>query len=148
MDNSTVPLAAIGLVATILAVVVTPLFTLLKNATKAQEANTHALEKMALSTDKVAAATVIGNDEAKQRNGHLGEQNVQITELIMGQNKDISSIKTATEITASTNMKVAQILSKSALIAAEDRDILTGGNQVVHEQTVEHQTVNNSVNET
>jgi hypothetical protein len=103
---------------------------------------------MALSTDKVAAATVIGNDEAKQRNGHLGEQNVQITELIMGQNKDISSIKTATEITASTNMKVAQILSKSALIAAEDRDILTGGNQVVHEQTVEHQTVNNSVNET
>lgn len=104
-----------------------------------------AVEKMADSNLEIAKETKKGNQEAKQRNGHLGEQNIQISdqvakqssimaELFKNQNQDVADIKNSTALTAS-------VLSKSAIIAAEDREILTGGNQVVHEQVVEHQTV-------
>lgn len=58
MENA-VALAAIGLVGTILAVVVKPLFTLLRENTKA--------------TNALVNETKKGNSEAKQRNGHLAE---------------------------------------------------------------------------
>jgi len=113
MDSTAVPLAAIGLVATVLAVVVTPMFALLRNATKAQEANTKALEKMAASTDKVAAATVKGNAEAKQRNGHLGEQNVQIATMLTAQTSKLANIE-------DSNNRVAEILTDSAVLLVKD----------------------------
>lgn len=121
MGDSTVPLAAIALVGTILGLVVTPLFKLLN-------ANTRATTALVNETRK-------GNEEAKQRNGHLGDQSLKLAKLITAQNKDVVSIREATNRTAT-------ILSKSALIAAEDREALLGNTQVVHEQTVEHQTVN------
>lgn len=42
-----------------------------------------ALDDMALSNRSIADETKQGNLEAKQRNGHLAEQNVQITELVI-----------------------------------------------------------------
>ncbi len=101
-----------------------------------REALTKAISKMADSSQEVAEATKKGAKEAKQRNGHLGEQNIKIVELITGQNQDVIDIK-------ESNSKIASILSKSAVIAAEDRVVLTGSPQIVHEQHVEHQTVEN-----
>lgn len=134
MADSTVPLAAIGLVGSILALVVTPLFGLLR-------ANTNALSNLVESSEKVAQATTKGAEEAKTRNGHLGDQNMKLAQLVTAQNKDIASIKESSLANAKTNAKTADILSKSALIAAEDRDLLTNGNQVVVRQEVEHQVV-------
>lgn len=126
MTDSTVPLAAIALVGSILALVVTPLFSLLR-------ANTKALEKLVASSEKVAHATQRGADEAKERNGHLGEQSLHLASLVSAGNQDMKAVK--------------DILSKSAIIAAEDRDILTGGPQVVTEQHVEHQHIENVIKE-
>lgn len=103
-----------------------------------RKALTEAIAKMAESNQLIAAATTKGNEEAKQRNGHLGEQNIQITKLITDQNKDVHQMRESTRLTA-------EILSKSALIAAEDRDTLLGGpgiTQVVEKQVVNTQTVN------
>lgn len=127
-DGSTITLAALGLISAILALVVTPLFKLLN-------ANTRALDKVANASREVATATKKGAEEAKQRNGHLGDQNLKLAELVTAQNKDVVSIKDSTA-------KTAEILSKSALIAAEDRDILTS--QVIKEQNVEHLHVEQS----
>lgn len=99
-----------------------------------RKALTDAIGKMASSNKLIAEETRKGNQEAKQRNGHLGEQNIQLAKLVTDQNKDVAQIKESTALTAKT-------LSKSALIAAEDRDSLLGGTQVVREQKVEHQTV-------
>lgn len=107
MDNS-VSLAAIGLVSLILAAVVKPLFTLLKENTKAQNENVNALKSLVTETRK-------GNKEAAERNGHLGEQNIQITELITKH----------TAVMEDNFSKVQTSLNK----------------QVVKEQKVEHQTV-------
>lgn len=99
-----------------------------------RSALTQAMAKMAKSNALIARETRKGNQEAKTRNGHLGEQNIHLAMLVTDQNKDVSKIKQATAQTA-------DILSKSALIAAEDRDLLTNHNQVIREQKVEHQTV-------
>lgn len=109
-------------------------FKMIDSQSKAQAKLTDAVKEMADSSKAVAEATETGNREAKERNGHLGEQNIQIAQLVTSQNKDVSRIK-------DSNEKIATVLSKSALIAAEDRDVLTGGKQVVHEQVVEHQIV-------
>jgi hypothetical protein len=131
-DSNTVSLAAIGLVTIILGAVVTPLFSLLK-------ANTKALAKVADSSEKVAKATVRSAKEAKERNGHLGDQNIRLAELVIAQNQDVSEVKHNTA-------KTADILSKSALIAAEDREVLTGAtNQIIKKQTVEHQVIQETV---
>lgn len=105
---------------TIVGAVITALFKLLS-------ANTNALVDLVKETRK-------GNNEAKERNGHLGEQSVHLASLVVAQNKDVASIQESTA-------KTAEILSKSALIAAEDRDLLTASPQVIHEQTVERQVV-------
>lgn len=73
MSDITVPLAAIGLVGSILALVVTPLFSLLR-------ANTKALDKVAVASEKVAKEHKKGNQEAKERNGHLAELVIQTSE--------------------------------------------------------------------
>ena len=63
-------LALIAIVGT----VITALFKLLND-------NTKALTKVAHSSDLVAKATTKSAKEAKDRNGHLGEQNVQIAQI-------------------------------------------------------------------
>lgn len=125
-SDSSVILALIGIVGTVIA----GMFRLLA-------ANTKALNKVAKASDKVAIATTKSANEAKQRNGHLGEQNLHLAKLVTSQNKDVASIK-------ESNSVIAKILSKSAVIAAEDRDILTG-TQVVEHQKVEHQTIQHEV---
>lgn len=55
--------------------VITALFKLLNDNTKAQNATAGAMKSLVEETRK-------GNEEAAERNGHLGEQNIQITELI------------------------------------------------------------------
>lgn len=100
-----------------------------------RQALTEAIKTMATSSEKVAEATAVSAREAKERNGHLGEQNVQIAKLVKHQNTDVADIKR-------TNKKIADVLSKSALIAAEDRETLLSGNeQHIEHQTVEHQEV-------
>lgn len=95
----------------------------------------NAIRLMAKNSSKVAAATEKSAKEAKDRNGHLGDQNIQIAQLVTSQNKDISSIK-------KTNAEIASTLRESALITATDKKLLQG-DQFVKEQTVVHQTVNN-----
>lgn len=75
MGENTVALAALGLVTAVLAAVVKPLFALLRENTKAQNNTATAMQALVEETRK-------GNREAAERNGHLGEQNIQITELI------------------------------------------------------------------
>lgn len=124
MNDGGVTLALIAIVGT----VITALFKLLND-------NTKALTKVAHSSQLVAQATNKSAKEAKDRNGHLGEQNLQIAKLVNDQNKDVASIK-------DSNALIAKTLSNSALIAAEDRDALVGNNtQIVLEQKVGHQTI-------
>lgn len=77
IDTNYVAIAAIGLVGSILAIVVKPLFALLKANTQASDANTVALQEIAKETKQ-------GNKEAKQRNGHLGDLVVQQGAAIQG----------------------------------------------------------------
>lgn len=67
-DNSEITLALIAIVGT----VITALFKLLNDNTKALQA--------------LVAETKDGNDKAEARNGHLGNQNVEIANIA----KDIS----------------------------------------------------------
>lgn len=130
VTNDPIILALIGIVAT----VITGLFKLLND-------NTKALTKVAKSSEKVAMETAKGSREAKQRNGHLGDQNLKLAELVSAQGKDIAAIKQSSQGNYMANAQVAKILSNSAIIAAEDRDQLLGNTQIIKEQKVEHQTV-------
>lgn len=85
IGEGAVALAAIGLTGTILAAVVTPLFKLLN-------ANTAALNNIAETNKELVKETRKGNREAALRNGHLGEQNIQITELISEHNKEVLAL--------------------------------------------------------
>lgn len=76
VDSNAVSLATIALVGTILAIVVKPLFTLLKENTRAQKKTATAIESLVTETKK-------GNHEAKQRNGHLAELTIQSKEQII-----------------------------------------------------------------
>lgn len=117
MQGAEVAIAAIGLVTAVLTLVVRPLFKLLADNTKATNAQATAAESQAKAMEALVAETRKGNKEAKQRNGHLGEQNIQITELItkMG-----------------TDMKSAADRNHDAIVN-------------VKEQHVQHQTVNKEV---
>lgn len=119
MSDSTVPLAAIGLVGTILALVVTPLFGLLNKNTKAQDENTEALKALVIETKD-------GNDKAEVRNGHLGEQNVQIAELVTNQNKDVSEIlstlKTSATALTSDTKKAADAAREVANVLKDSKE--------------------------
>lgn len=73
---------------------------MLNQATKDRDADraeriklSKAITLMALNSSKVAKATENSAAEAKQRNGHLGEQNLQIAQLVSAQSTDISDIK-------------------------------------------------------
>lgn len=51
--------------------------------------NTKANEKTALAMSKLVTETRKGNREAAERNGHLGEQNIKITELVANHTKEM-----------------------------------------------------------
>lgn len=102
MENA-VALAAIGLAGTICA----GFFNLVQ-----RQNNIHS--KIALGLDRLAQAHEKGNRESAQRNGHLGEQNVQLAELTKETSKQM--------LEAISNIK----------------------EQGVIEQRVEHQTVEHS----
>ena len=109
---------------------------ILSQAEKTAIADRDERKEMSTAFNRVADATEKSAREAKERNGHLGDQNIQIAQLVTQQNVDVKGIK-------DSNNEIAKILSKSALIAAEDRDSLVGnGSQVVIEQIVEKQVVN------
>ena len=101
--DSAIVLALIG----IIGAVVTALFKLLND-------NTAALERLAASSDKIAEATATGNLEAKQRNGHLGEQNIQIAQLVASQSTDVSDIQLTSRANSDTNARVEKLLLSSA----------------------------------
>lgn len=77
---------------------------------KERQALTEAIKKMATSTDKVAQATIKGNNEAKQRNGHLGEQSLQLATMLTAQTVQLTSISntlTSSAIKANQNAETA-----------------------------------------
>jgi len=116
MNGGEVALAAIGLVGTILALVVTPLFKLLNANTKAQHSTTTALNALVNETAK-------GNQEAAQRNGHLAELQIEQAKLTEKMTKQaVDQVKQAIGV-----QNVQQMNVKSATI---------------QEETVEHEQVN------
>lgn len=46
------------------------------------------IDKLSVSLDKLTEAHIQGNEEAKERNGHLGEQSVEIIKLVNKNHKD------------------------------------------------------------
>ena len=82
-----------------------------------------AIADMAMSNREIADQTRKGNREAENRNGHLGEQNLEIAKLVASQNSDVKEIR-------DTNKKIVEILKK-------------GKDQHVDTQVVDNQTVNN-----
>lgn len=95
MDNSPVILALVGIVGA----VITALFKLLADNTKALNA--------------LVDETKTGNVEAKQRNGHLGEQNVQIATLVTHQGTDIAAIRQAIEKSTTVETEIGSDGKKS-----------------------------------
>lgn len=85
MAEGAVALAAIGLVGSILAFVVKPLFRLLDENTVAQKEGNKVQLQLVQSHQEVANAIKQGNKEAKDRNGHLAdlviESKNQVVEL-------------------------------------------------------------------
>lgn len=69
---------------------------MLTQATKDRESDrkerkefSQAIKEMAKASKMVAAETKKGNEEARIRNGHLGEQNIQIAELVKATKEDM-----------------------------------------------------------
>ncbi len=82
-----------------------------------------AIADMAISNREIAQQTKQGNREAERRNGHLGQQNMEIAKLVASQNSDVKGIR-------DTNKKIVDLLKK-------------GKDQHVDTQIVDNQTVNN-----
>lgn len=136
--SEAVTLAIFGILSLMITVVLVGLFKIISNQDASQKSLIKSLDENTKSNKAIAEATTKSAKEAEQRNGHLGEQNIKLAKLVNKQNIDVSQIMTATK-------KTAEILSKSALIAAEDRETLLGVNtQVIKEQIVDHQTVTKS----
>lgn len=125
VDNA-VALAAIGLAGTIAA----GMFSLLKSNTKAQNGTTQALERLVAETAK-------GNREAKQRNGHLGEQNERITELVLEHSKEAQGLVDLAASKVAATMAVAMKSLKNQHV-----DNLHVQQSNIENETVENETVN------
>lgn len=117
--------AILGLFAGVVAGFIGLANVMLKQSTKDREADrlerkelSEAIQRMAKSSDKVAEATVRGANEAKQRNGHLGE-------LVME--------------SAKTNQKLAESATGTIISAIASF-------QKVDTQKVEHQIIAHTEN--
>lgn len=119
-DNTPITLALIAIVGT----VITALFKLLND-------NTTALTNLATTTET-------GNREARERNGHLGEQNIQIATLITSQNQDVASIKASTTQTAANTERIEVVLNKSAVELARNTSVVAQGTEAVAAALIDH----------
>jgi len=103
MADNTTTLAFIGVIGT----VITALFKLLND-------NTKALNRLVTSSEKVALATQKAAKEAKERNGHLGEQSIKLAEALNTQNAEIHTISKTLQSSATT-LAQTEADKKSAL---------------------------------
>jgi hypothetical protein len=123
MDNNAVTLALVAIVGT----VITGMFKLLNNNTKAQNATANALLEVASSNKKIADEATLsrkvqekGFGEAKQRNGHLAEIQITGNKAIMdglaiitsNQNTVAQTLKVDTAVTLEGTKEVAKELKK------------------------------------
>jgi len=76
--NDSAIIAAIAAISAVIA----GFFKLIDNQNKLHAKLADSIDKMAKSSEKVAAATVQGNKEAKERNGHLADITVQQADRI------------------------------------------------------------------
>lgn len=113
MTDSTVALAVVALFGTVF----TALFKLLND-------NTKALNKMTIASEKIAVETAKGNREAKQRNGHLGQQNVQIAVMLNAQTAQLTNI--------------GDTLTSSAVLLAKDTKVALEGTETVRKTLKEN----------
>jgi len=97
------------------------LFKIIDTQNKAQALLAENLKDNTDSNREIADATNKGNEEAKIRNGHLGEQNIKIAKLVTSQNTDVKGIR-------NTNNKIVELLKLN-----KDQHIET---QIVDVQTV------------
>lgn len=104
--------AALLALITILGTVITALFKLLQT-------NTKALADVAAANQLVADATTQAAKEAAERNGHLGDQNIKIAELVAKQNDDIRVMKETGQKNLQANAQIVQILARSDTIQAD-----------------------------
>lgn len=94
-----------------------------------------AMNRMAESNRQIADETRKGNVEAKERNGHLGEQNERITELVLAHSKEAQGL---VEVAAA---KVTETLAK-ALKSLESQHVDT---LHVNEATIKSEHVENQI---
>jgi len=99
------------------------LFKIIDTQNKAQALLAENLKENTESNRLIAEATTKGNEEARIRNGHLGDQNIKIAKLVKSQNADVKGIR-------DTNNKIVDLLKK-------------GKDQHVDTQIVDNQTINN-----
>jgi hypothetical protein len=114
LEGDPATLALIAIVGT----VITALFKLLND-------NTKALSNLSKSNEMIADETAKGNREAKQRNGHLGDQNIKITEMIAKLGKQVND-------NANRNFR--------ALSNVKEQHV---EHQHVFSETVENEVINN-----
>ncbi len=87
MEN-TVALAAIALAGTICA----GFFKLVSKQNTLMNKQTIVHGEIASGLDRLAAAHEKGNRESEERNGHLGEQNIQIAQMVEEVKKSVDGI--------------------------------------------------------
>jgi len=87
--DSAVVLSAFG----IFSAMVLGLFKIIATQTQAVVLLAKNIEENTATSRDIVEETRTGNREAAERNGHLGQQNIQIAELVTKQNKDVKSIR-------------------------------------------------------
>jgi len=92
-----------------------------------------ASKNMAKAFTRVAVATERSAEEAKTRNGHLGEQTLEIakqnTKVVELVGQIIEGQKTAAKVLVKGDKEVAGHVEDKRIIDEEDRDVLTNQNK-------------------
>lgn len=70
------------------------------------------MDKVANSNKTIANETRKGNEEAKARNGHLGEQNIQIAELVKATKADVLNAVQEVKVQHVVEQKVDKTIIK------------------------------------
>ena len=87
--DSAVVLSAFG----IFSAMVLGLFKIIDAQTKVTALLAKNIEENTATSRDIVEETRTGNREAAERNGHLGEQNIEIAKLVIKQNKDVKAIR-------------------------------------------------------
>jgi hypothetical protein len=67
-------------------------FKVIQNQTAANERLSKGIDELTKSNEKIAEATIRSAEEARERNGHLGEQTEKIAKLVLQSKNDIQAI--------------------------------------------------------